>query len=70
MAAKQEHLERRRLAQFDRDLKRWEFMEQHETDNGKREEIRRNKYKCGLVTGSSNGYHILNAEYDPGQKGN
>jgi len=70
MAAKQEHLERRRLAQFDRDVKRWEFMEKHEQDNDRREEIRRNKYRCGLITGSSNGYDILNAQYDPGYKGN
>lgn len=69
IAKKQEHIERRRLEQFDRDLRRWEHMEQFEQNNQQREEVRRNKYKCGLVTGSSSGYHILNAGYEPSARG-
>lgn len=59
MADKQEHLERRRHAAFDRDMKRWEFMENYEKLNDRREEIRRGKYQCGKITGSGNGYNIM-----------
>lgn len=35
MAKKQDHLERRRLENFDRDMKRWEFMEAQEVDKNR-----------------------------------
>lgn len=61
LEAKQNHLERRRLEQFDRDMKRWEYMEQHEKEIEMRDDIRKKKYLVGRLTNSSYGYHILNA---------
>jgi hypothetical protein len=39
-------------------------MENHEKDAMRREEVRRQKYKVGQTTDSSQGYHILNAGYN------
>ena len=68
-AAKQNHLERKRLEQFDRDMKRWEFMEQHEKEIDRRDDIRKKKYLVGRLTNSSNGYHILNAQIELSDRG-
>ncbi len=40
-------LERRRVETFDRDLKRWEFMEQQNAEIERANEIKRQKYQIG-----------------------
>lgn len=63
-------LERRRVETFDRDLKRWEFMEQQNAAEERANEIKRQKYQIGKKGAGSQAFDIINATYERSQRGN
>lgn len=66
---KQEHMEKRRLANYDRDMKRWEFMDTEESDAGRRLGVQQNKYQLGRKGMGSAAFNILNAQYEENNRG-
>jgi HD superfamily phosphohydrolase len=66
---RERNLERRRVETFDRDLKRWEFMEQQQESADRMDQVRRDKYQIGRKGAGSNAYNLLNYNYEPSQRG-
>lgn len=66
---RERNLERRRVETFDRDLKRWEFMEHQNQSAERMDQQRRDKYQIGRKGAGSNAYNILNSNYEPSQRG-
>jgi len=63
-ADKQMKYEKRRLASYDREMQRWEKEEKLNTEIGKNNNIKQNKYQIGKKTAHSGGYNPINGEYD------
>ena len=66
---KQSLIEARRVAQMQRDIKRWEFMEQQDNDVQDRNERMRQKYKIGQKGNGSASYNPVNMEYEKNMQG-
>lgn len=52
-----------------RDIKRWEFMEQQDNDVENRNERMRQKYKIGQKGNGSASYNPVNMEYEKNMQG-
>jgi hypothetical protein len=63
-------MEKRRLENYDRDMKRWEFMDNEDTDQGRRLNVMQNKYQLGRKGMGSAAFNILNANYEDNHRGN
>ena len=58
-----------RLEHFDRDVKRWEYMEEQERIAKRMIEVQKLKNFTGLQTHSSKPYDIINQDYQRGRVG-
>ena len=68
-ARKQQVLEAKRLNNYDRDMKRWEFMDSEEQDSNRRLNVMQNKYQLGRKGMGSAAFNIVNSGYEENQRG-
>ena len=57
-------MERRRLENYNRDMKRWDFMDNEQTDHNRKLGIMQDKYLVGRKGMGSAAFNILNAQYE------
>jgi hypothetical protein len=62
-------MERRRLENYNRDMRRWDFMDTEETDKQRKLDIMQNKYLVGRKGMGSAAFNILNAQYEENTRG-
>ena len=68
-ARKQNVLEAKRLQNYDRDMKRWDYMDQQDTDKSRQLDVMQNKYLVGRKGMGSAAFNILNANYEENERG-
>jgi len=66
---KQEMLDSKRVQKYERDLKRWEYMEQEQERQSRRVETQKEKYQVGNANKGGAAYNILNLEYEQSREG-
>ena len=62
-------MERSRLENYNRVMKRWDFMDNEETDKKRKLDIQQNKYLVGRKGMGSAAFDILNAQYEENTRG-
>lgn len=66
---KQEQIDSKRVQKYERDLKRWEYMEDEQERQSRRVQKMQEKYQVGNANKGGAAYNILNLNYDNSREG-